>query len=419
MLETDSLENMGKKKGKKISGVEKTSRKTEKNAEKRAKKEIRKTGEKDIEDLIAEFQEKDKRELEIKEVKCTPPSARCNMTLISHPERDELIMFGGEFDNGNKTVVYNDMYFYSLKNGEWTQFKSGNMPPPRCSHQAVVARQAGGQMWIFGGEFVSPSQSQFHHWKDLWVFHMKDKQWENIRAPGGPSSRSGHRMVIFKKQLIVFGGFHDNVRNFKYFNDVHSFNLETYKWSKIEPKGQGPSPRSGCQMLVNTDQTGILIYGGYSKERVKKDVDVGQTHSDMFLLQIDVKKSTESDLYWKWQPVKQTGLRPSPRCGMTGVTVTHNMAFFFGGVYDEQEDEEEVKGVFYDEMFTLEMDKGKWHTVKLSGEKDEQQERKKRRKVKEDDESKHKVQKCDEDEDVDTANKEGIKEMMELDLENN
>lgn len=31
----------------------------------------------------------------------------------------------------------------------------------------------------------------------------------------------------------------------------------------------------------------ILIYGGYSKEKVKKDVDKGKVHSDAFLLVLD------------------------------------------------------------------------------------------------------------------------------------
>lgn len=56
-------------------------------------------------------------------------------------------------------------------------------------------------------------------------------------ASGGPSSRSGHRMVCVKKQLIVFGGFHDNVRDYKYFSDVYAFNLENYTWKRLEPAG--------------------------------------------------------------------------------------------------------------------------------------------------------------------------------------
>ena len=45
--------------------------------------------------------------------------------------------------------------------------------------------------------------------------------WEKIDAPGGPSPRSGHRMVLFRKKLVLFGGFQDNNRSTpKYFNDV-------------------------------------------------------------------------------------------------------------------------------------------------------------------------------------------------------
>lgn len=48
-------------------------------------------------------------------------------------------------------------------------------------------------------------------------------------------------MVHVKKQLIVFGGFHDDQRHdYKYFNDLHIFDLETYTWQKIEPAGMLP-----------------------------------------------------------------------------------------------------------------------------------------------------------------------------------
>lgn len=60
-----------------------------------------------------------------------------------------------------------------------------------------------------------------------------------FRAPGGPSARSGHRMVALKKNLIVFGGFHDNSFDCKYFNDVYAFNVEDYKWNKLEISGKG------------------------------------------------------------------------------------------------------------------------------------------------------------------------------------
>ena len=44
------------------------------------------------------------------------------------------------------------------------------------------------------------------------AYHSNDTCVLPFRASGGPSARSGHRMVNYKKLLIVFGGFHDNIR---------------------------------------------------------------------------------------------------------------------------------------------------------------------------------------------------------------
>ena len=46
--------------------------------------------------------------------------------------------------------------------------------------QAVLVSQAGGQLWVFGGEFTSPTESQFYHYKDLWCFHFASKRWEKV-----------------------------------------------------------------------------------------------------------------------------------------------------------------------------------------------------------------------------------------------
>jgi len=40
-------------------------------------------------------------------------------------------------------------------------------------------------------------------------------------------------------------------------------------------------------MAVTHDQSRLIVYGGYSKERIKRDVDRGQVHSDMFALTFD------------------------------------------------------------------------------------------------------------------------------------
>lgn len=371
---------MGKKdkKLKKGKGAEKTAAKTEKKLSAKQKKELAALGEDDIESIVAQIEAEEKKKREVVEHVVNPPSRRVNFTFVAHPEKEELILYGGEYFNGQTTMLYNDLFIYNIARNEWRVLKAPSCPPPRSGHQMVSIAANKGQLWVFGGEYASPSQSQFYHYKDLWVYQVAQKQWEKINSPGGPSARSGHRMVCVKKHLIVFGGFHDNLRDYKYFNDVYAFDLENYSWKKITPTGTPPAPRSGCQMIPVADGK-VLIAGGYSKERVKKDVDKGTVHTDMFLL--SPEKNDPSFSKWKWQPIKQGGIKMTPRCSMPIAVGSSNKAYAFGGVFDTEEDEENLAGTFLNDFYILDTDRFSWRTVTLSGKRDPT--KKKRRKPKE------------------------------------
>jgi hypothetical protein len=70
-------------------------------------------------------------------------------------------------------------------------------------------------MYVFGGEFTSPNQERFHHFKDLWRLELSTWRWDQLPAKGGPSPRSGHRMAVYKTKAILFGGYYDNGRDMK------------------------------------------------------------------------------------------------------------------------------------------------------------------------------------------------------------
>ncbi|XP_023616820.1 kelch domain-containing protein 4 isoform X8 [Myotis lucifugus] len=347
---------MGKKgkKEKKGRGAEKTAAKMEKKVSKRSRKE-----EEDLEALIAHFQTLDAKKTQIVETPCSPPSPRLNASLSAHPEKDELILFGGEYFNGQKTFLYNELYIYNIRKDTWTKVEIPNPPPRRCAHQAVVVPQGGGQLWIFGGEFASPDGEQFYHYKDLWVLHLATRTWEQVRSPGGPSGRSGHRMVAWKRQLILFGGFHESTRDYIYYNDVYAFDLDTFTWSKLSPSGTGPTPRSGCQMSV-TPQGSIVIYGGYSKQRIKKDVDKGTQHSDMFLL----KSEEGREGRWVWTRINPSGTKPTPRSGFSVAMAPNSQTLLFGGVCDEEE-EESLEGDFLNDLYFYDATKNRWFAGQL------------------------------------------------------
>ncbi|XP_066493382.1 kelch domain-containing protein 4 [Tiliqua scincoides] len=356
---------MGKKskKEKKVKGAEKTAAKMEKKVSKRSKKE-----EEDLEALIAEFQTLDAKKTQVIESSCPPPSPRLNASLSTHPEKDELILFGGEYFNGQKTFMYNELFVYNIRKNSWSKIDIPSPPPRRCAHQAVVVSQGGGQLWLFGGEFASPDGEHFYHYKDLWVLHLATKTWEQIKASGGPSGRSGHRMVVCKRQLIIFGGFHESTSDYIYHNDVHAFNLDTFTWTKLSPSGIAPVPRSGCQ-LTATPEGHVIVYGGYSKQHIKKDVDKGTLHTDMFVL-----KSEGTDR-WTWARLNPSGVKPTPRSGFSVALGPNSRSLLFGGVQDEEE-EERLEGDFLNDLYFYDLAKNRWFPGQL---KESRSEKKKRR----------------------------------------
>ncbi|KAL8464186.1 hypothetical protein ACS0TY_033924 [Phlomoides rotata] len=353
---------MGKKTKKPGKGKEKTVKKTAKAEEKKARRESKKLSpEDDIDAILLNIQKEEAKKKEVHIEENVPaPSPRSNCSLTVNPLKEtELILYGGEFYNGNKTFVYGDLYRYDVEKQEWKLISSPNSPPPRSAHQAVAWKN---YLYIYGGEFTSPNQERFHHYKDFWVLDLKTNQWEQLNYKGCPCPRSGHRMVLYKHKIIIFGGFYDTLREVRYFNDLHVFDLDQYKWQEIKPRlgCMWPSPRSGFQFFVYQDE--IYLYGGYSKEVSSSDKKVsekGIVHSDIWCL---------DPRTWEWNKVKKSGMPPGPRAGFS-MCVHKKRALLFGGVVDMEMEGDLMMSLFLNEIYGFQLDNHRWYPLELRKEK--------------------------------------------------
>ncbi|XVF49706.1 hypothetical protein PTKIN_Ptkin04bG0034800 [Pterospermum kingtungense] len=352
---------MGKKTNKPGKGKEKTERKTAKAEDKKARRESKKLSpEDDIDAILLSIQKEEAKKKEVHVDENVPaPSPRSNCTLSINPQKDtELILYGGEFYNGSKTFVYGDLYRFDVEKMEWKLVSSPNSPPPRSAHQAVAWKN---YLYIFGGEFTSPNQERFHHYKDFWMLDLKTNQWEQLNLKGCPSPRSGHRMVLYKHKIIAFGGFYDTLREVRYHNDLYIFDLDEFKWQEIKPKlgAMWPSARSGFQFFVYQDQ--IFLYGGYSKEvsSDKNSSEKGIVHSDMWSL--DPRS-------WEWNKVKKSGMPPGPRAGFS-MCVHKKRAMLFGGVVDMEMEGDVMMSLFLNELYGFQLDNHRWYPLELRKEK--------------------------------------------------
>ncbi|XP_038879867.1 kelch domain-containing protein 4 [Benincasa hispida] len=352
---------MGKKTKKPGKGKEKTERKTAKAEEKRARRESKKLSpEDDIDAILLSIQKEEAKKKEVHVEENVPaPSPRSSSLTINPLKETELILYGGEFYNGTKTYVYGDLYRYDVEKLEWKVISSPNSPPPRSAHQAVAWKN---YLYIFGGEFTSPNQERFHHYKDFWVLDLKTNQWEQINLKGCPSPRSGHRMVLYKHKIIVFGGFYDTLREVRYYNDLYVFDLDQYKWQEVKPSpgAMWPSPRSGFQFFVHQDE--VFLYGGYFKEiqSDKSTSERGVVHADMWSL---------DPRTWQWNKVKKGGMPPGPRAGFS-MCVHKRRALLFGGVVDmEVEGGDAMMSLFLNELYAFQIDNHRWYPLELRKEK--------------------------------------------------
>eukprot|EP00038_Savillea_parva_P000042 m.93799 g.93799 ORF g.93799 m.93799 type:complete len:528 (+) comp10017_c0_seq1:278-1861(+) len=373
----------------------KAEKKKRADAKAKAKEEAARRGgeeEKSVEEILAELDaEAQAKEVKPEETTIPQPTPRLYGSLTPHPvKKDALILFGGEFNDGRATRVYADLMIFYPNKCEWRRLTVANPPPPRSAHQAVATTGGDAALFIFGGEFTSPNGSQFYHYNDFWKLPLNvplpEMAWEKVDAPGGPSPRSGHRMVLYKRKIVVIGGFQDNNRSSpRYFNDAWVFDLDQYAWKKLSFPATmlKPDPRSGVQLAPCPD--GVVVFGGYSMSRVKGDIFRGQQHADTWMLEYRGEPDGAADAgadggagaaagssakggdphqEWAWVKIKCAGVDPNLKSGAAmAVRAADGRAYSFGGVEDTEEDDS-MESTFFNHLFRVDMSKRPtWHTM--------------------------------------------------------
>eukprot|EP01038_Epipyxis_sp_PR26KG_P009482 gene9482-12773_t len=367
----------------------KQANKQEKSIIKRTKKELQASGEEDIESILAAYRAGtlQRETVTITNLGPTPPSRRCNFSINHIISNNEFLIYGGEYHNGAVTEVYSDVYRWNLEKSphEYRLIESLNTPSPRCSHQSVYYKD---KIYMFGGEYAT--LDQFYHYKDFWELDVKTNIWVELKPTGDiPAARSGHRMLVWRNYIILFGGFYEAMREVKWFNDLYLYSIQDQRWTLIPyKKGLGnsvPKPRSGFQMFLHQQEDCLYIYGGFSKDKVSVLSDGNATsknelkiHEDMWMLNLkpilgssstsssskgllDVSKAV-------WQKISRKGDYPSPRSGAV-VAMYKNKALLFGGVYDEEGARHTLVSTFFNDLHAFDLERKRWFKLGLKQKK--------------------------------------------------
>jgi len=321
-----------------------------------------------------------------------PPPVRANATLAAAPSGKELLLFGGETFNGAVAKFFNELFVYNPAHDEWRQITSPNSPLPRSGHCVTTSRYGGGNtgsMWLFGGEFSSPKQGTFYHYNDFWRFDIGSREWVRVESKGGggkggsggggPPARSGHRMVAWKNYILVVGGFQDTSSATKYLGDVWAFDTNLYTWTAISlpAHAQRPEARSSFSLLPH--EQGAVLFGGYSRVKSSSIPSAGHkkggggskassgsvawkpvVHQDTWFLRMDQDLTKV-----RWERRKKPGNPPNPpRVGVT-MAWHKGRGILFGGVKDEEDSDEGLESIFFNDLFAWGIDRNRFFPLTL------------------------------------------------------
>eukprot|EP00742_Colponemidia_sp_Colp-10_P001991 GILJ01002126.1.p1 GENE.GILJ01002126.1~~GILJ01002126.1.p1 ORF type:complete len:503 (+),score=89.63 GILJ01002126.1:497-2005(+) len=240
--------------------------------------------------------------------------------LPSGPARDPHLMFvfggwGGPLDAAGPNYIGNG-FLLDTDSGEVKKEEPCQRHPwPRRDHTATLVD---GRLLIFGG-WNSELWNYTETFNELWAL-SSDWKWTLLDVTGdAPAARRGHSSTLVgmgsQRKLFVFGGMYGYS---KFLDDLHSLDVDEYKWESLTVSGSPPSARAYHSATVVGES--VIFFGGLT--------GYNRYSNELFLLNC---------VLLAWSQLQPPGPVPSPRCSHTA-TAVGNRVLILGGVGPGVED---------------------------------------------------------------------------------
>lgn len=223
--------------------------------------------------------------------------------------------------------------------------------PSHANHAAVVV---GDIIYSFGGYGVGYNYRVFLT-IDVHVLHTDSLRWFRIDPrkdgnvlplyPDVPFKRYGHTVVVFKKNVYMWGGRNDEM----YCNILFCFDTLTDKWSKPEINGEIPSPRDGHSACI-VDHN-MYIFGGFNEDLYRFPY---QLHC------LNLETMT-------WRYILTTEPLPSPRDFHTATVLNHRIYVFGGRGYRYSSHQHTQDEIYCTQIMYLDLRTRVWHKPYTTG----------------------------------------------------
>eukprot|EP00753_Platysulcus_tardus_P016605 PLAT5888.1.p1 GENE.PLAT5888.1~~PLAT5888.1.p1 ORF type:complete len:509 (-),score=219.31 PLAT5888.1:108-1634(-) len=227
-----------------------------------------------------------------------------------------VVVFGGHFfEGGTKFSYLNDTVVLDINEMAWLRPKArGSAPEPRYGHSATLVERelpsgdVDAKLFFFGGRGRGGKL-----FNDIHTLDVNTWRWRRVQVSTvGPPPRFNHSELLVGSKIVIFGGWDGRSA----FNDFWVFDTEHNTWIKPRTAGVAPRARHGASMCLTEDGR-VLVFGGYAFGDGDRPVYLG-----------DVRELDTETMVWSRPRV--TGDYPTPRYGHTSAMVDRLMVVFGG-----------------------------------------------------------------------------------------
>lgn len=213
-------------------------------------------------------------------------SERCSHAVCFHPSECAVYMFGG---CNNTYTAFNDLWLFDMNTHEWERvlITRAPLPSPKALATLVLYKE---NLLLFGG-FSKSSMNPIHQtstfYNELHLYNAKINGWEELISENTGPHLAGHTASIVGDFMLVFGGSMGSSYN----NNVYVLDLVRRIWNMPSIPGPCPPPRYG-QSQVLLDDRHLIIIGGCGGPSVN--------FADVWMLDFDLSGDAE----WRWTQIK-------------------------------------------------------------------------------------------------------------------
>lgn len=176
---------------------------------------------------------------------------------------------------------------------------------------------------------------------DVHIYNIETGRWTRVKSTGKvPSPRCLSTCCAVGHQIYVFGGYQVHTDGpHTVFNGMYVYDTLEQQWHHLECSGESPDPRAASCMVHYRNQ--LWIFGGSQGKQV--------FFGDLFRFDIDRRQ-------WSMQETFGARDRPARLCCHTGVLVQNRLYVFGGLTASESYKDQHVIG----ELYSVDLDMFTW-----------------------------------------------------------